>query len=276
MPNESPDKSPVGDPEDLELDLALALNMADEADKISLSRWGASDLRVESKPDLTPVTEADKGVEHLIRQMLGERRPTDRIIGEEFGGAESALPAGRTWVIDPIDATANYVRRVPVWATLICLMLDGDPILGVVSAPGLGRRWWALKDSGAWVSEFGRSARRIEVSAVGSLSHASFSYSDDVGWAELGADRGLDHLRSECWRSRAYGDFYSHLLVAEGAVDVAAEPCLKIWDMAAVVAIVRESGGRATSFDGGEPLLAGCLVTSNGILHDALLATLAS
>lgn len=261
-------------PPDLSNDLALALALADDADHIALSRWGAADLRVESKPDLTPVTEADQAVERSIRETLGRRRPGDPIIGEEFGGAESGSPAGRSWVIDPIDATANYVRRVPVWATLICLLLDGDPVVGVVSAPALGRRWWACRGSGARMSEPVGPDRPISVSGVASLADASFSNSDDVGWADLGCANGLDQLRRTCWRSRAYGDFYSHLLVAEGAVDIAAEPSLKIWDMAAVVAIVREAGGRATSFDGGDPLTSGSLVTSNGLLHDQVVATL--
>jgi len=261
-------------PVDLSDDLALALALADDADRIALSRWGAADLRVESKPDLTPVTEADQAVERRIREMLERSRPGDPIIGEEFGAAGSGLPTGRSWVIDPIDATANYVRRVPVWATLICLLLDGDPVVGVVSAPALGRRWWAARGSGAHMSEPVGPVRPIEVSGVPSLADASFSNSDDVGWAEIGCGNGLDRLRRTCGRSRAYGDFYSHLLVAEGAVDVAAEPSLKVWDMAAVVAIVRESGGRATAFDGGDPLTSGSLVTSNGLLHDQVLALL--
>lgn len=256
-------------------DLDLALDMADAADRISMKHYFATHLDVQLKPDHTPVTEADKAVEKRLRSALKKLRPADGIIGEEFGGATwSHLPSGRTWVIDPIDATKNYMRHVPVWATLIALLVDGVPELGVVSAPALGRRWWAQSGQGAWLSEPGRRVHHLGVSSVASLSDASFSYSDSAGWADQDALGGLDVLVADCWRTRAYGDYWSHMLVAEGAVDIAVETELKIWDMAALVAIVREAGGRATSFDGGDPLLGSSIVSSNGLLHDAVLAAL--
>lgn len=250
-------------------DLDLALQMADAADAISMDRFGASDLKVETKPDFTPVTEADRAVEQRIRSLLAEHRPDDAIVGEEYG--DKTVPAGRTWVIDPIDATKNYVRGVPVWATLIALLVDGDPVVGVVSAPALGRRWWASRGDGAWVAALDSAARRIHVSSVQQLADASFSFSEQDGWAQAGIGAGLQALIDACWRMRAYGDFYSHLLVAEGAVDVAVEPSLKTWDMAALMPIVREAGGTITGPSGGDPLGEGCAVTTNGKLHKQVL-----
>jgi histidinol-phosphatase len=185
-------------------------------------------------------------------------------VGEEYGGD---LGAGRAWVIDPIDGTKNYVRGVPVWATLIALTVDGEPELGVVSAPALGRRWWASRGEGSWRSEFGGPAIRNEVSAVGDLSDASLSYSDTDGWDR---DAWLD-LRDAVWRCRAYGDFWSHVLVAEGSVDITAEPALNLWDMAALVPVVTEAGGRMTDWDGGSALAGLCAVTTNGRLHESVL-----
>lgn len=254
-------------------DLQLALHLADLADERSMERFRASDLVVQTKPDLTPVTEADQAVERSLRQELATSRPGDGILGEEYGtqGADSV----RCWVLDPIDGTKNYVRGVPVWATLIALMDGPDVIVGVVSAPAMGRRWWASRGAGAFTTDPGsRVPRRLSVSAVPELSDGSFSYSDARGWAERGASRGLQALLDTTWRQRAYGDFWSHMLVAEGAVDIAAEPDLQSYDMAALVPIVVEAGGRFTSFAGGDPLADGSAVSSNGALHDAVLALL--
>lgn len=250
-------------------DLDLALQLADAADAISMDRFGASDLKVDTKPDLTPVTEADRAVEQRIRGLLAQFRPDDAVIGEEFG--DKQIPTGRAWVIDPIDATKNYVRRVPVWATLIGLLVDGSPVMGVVSAPALGRRWWATEGGGAWVTVLGAAPRRIEVSSVQQLADASFSFSEQDGWAQAGIGGGLQALIDACWRMRAYGDYYSHMLVAEGAVDVAVEPSLKSWDMAALIPIVREAGGTITGPAGGDPLTEGCAVTTNSVLHQQVL-----
>ncbi len=246
-------------------DLDLALRLADEADRISLARYRAADLVVETKPDLTPVTEADRAVESALRSTLARERPEDLVLGEEFGGAPAGQ--GRQWVLDPIDATKNYVRGVPVWATLIALVVDGRAILGVVSAPALARRWWAGPGTGAQVRG-PEGQRALRVSAVRELHDASFSFSDHEGWA-AGV---LATLTETTWRSRAYGDFWSHLLVAEGAVDVAGEPELSIWDIAALIPIVEAAGGTVTGYDGSDALLAGSGLTTNGLLHDAALA----
>jgi histidinol-phosphatase len=245
-------------------DLALAHTMADAADVLSLARYRAEDLVVDTKPDLTPVTEADRAVEQAVRALLAEHRPQDRVLGEEFGGQLDA--AGRQWVIDPIDGTKNYVRGVPVWATLICLVVDGAATTSVVSAPALGRRWWAAPGEGAH-ARGPEGQRRLQVSSVRDLGDASFSFSDGVGWAP-GA---LAALTGQVWRARAYGDFWSHLLVAEGAVDLAAEPQLNPWDIAALIPIVEQAGGRITGYDGSPALTAGSGLTTNGLLHPAAL-----
>jgi histidinol-phosphatase len=251
-------------------DLSLALHLADIADDISTARFRASDLRVETKPDLTPVSDADRAVETAIRTKLAELRLGDAIVGEEFGA--NSQTTGRRWVIDPIDATKNFVRGVPVWATLIALM-DGPVVLvGVASAPALGHRWWAARGLGSWTSRAGGDPRRNQVSAVSSLADASLSYSDLSDWGS-GAD-GFRQLAAAVWRTRAYGDFWSHLLVAEGAVDISTEPEVSIWDVAALVVIVEEAGGRVTGTDGAPSPNAPSILCSNGQLHDATLTVL--
>jgi histidinol-phosphatase len=201
-------------------DITLALHLADQADALTMERFGAMDLHVETKPDLTPVTDADRGAEEMLRSTLAQHRPDDAVLGEEFGG--TAVFAGRQWVLDPIDGTKNFVRGVPVWSTLIALLVDGVPQVGVVSAPALARRWWAGSGEGAFTS-FGGATRRISVSGVGDLESASLSFSDlTTGWDD-GRTKFLD-LNDAVWRVRGYGDFWSYCLVAEGAVDIAAEP----------------------------------------------------
>lgn len=243
--------------------------MADLADVITMQHYQSSTLTIESKPDLTPVTEADRAAEQALRAVLAEQRPLDDILGEEFGATSET--SNRRWIIDPIDGTKNYVRGVPVWSTLIALAIDGIPVLGVVSAPALARRWWAATGSGAWTTALGAPAKSISVSAVASLEDASFSYSDAIGWQERGAYEGLHTLNQSTWRQRAYGDFWSHMLVAEGAIDISAEPDLGAWDMAALIPIITEAGGLATAFDGGPALAGGCLVATNGLLHRPVL-----
>jgi histidinol-phosphatase len=249
-------------------DLELALAMADSADVISMARYRALDLKIETKPDFTPVTEADRAVETALRDLLASKRPADGVIGEEFPNTNEA--ASRTWIIDPIDATKNYVRGVPVWATLIALAVDGKPEVGVVSAPAMGRRWWASPEDGAFTQDVDGSVRSLNVSAVRDLADASFSFSDSIGWEALGSNV-LSRITSSVWRSRGYGDFWSHLLVAEGAVDIAIEPELQSYDMAAFVAIVLASGGTVTGANGQDPLIAGNAVTTNGLLHNVVL-----
>jgi histidinol-phosphatase len=255
----------------LDADLALALELADAADVITMARFGAADLVVEAKPDLTPVSDADRAVEAAIRDRLQGERPGDAVSGEEFG-AEGSGP--RRWVIDPIDGTKNFVRDVPVWATLIAL-LDGDePVLGVVSAPALARRWWARRGGGAWGSALGGAPRRLTVSRVAALEDASLSYASLGGWAEFGRRDAFVALTERVWRSRAYGDFWSYMLLAEGAVDLAAEPELSLWDMAALAPIITEAGGRFTGLNGVDGVQQGNAAASNGLLHQAFLAAL--
>jgi histidinol-phosphatase len=249
-------------------DLELALAMADSADVISMARYRALDLQIETKPDFTPVTEADRAVETALRKTLSAKRPADGVIGEEFPNSNEA--ASRTWIIDPIDATKNYVRGVPVWGTLIALALDGEPVVGVVSAPAMGRRWWASPEDGAFTQDVDGSVRKISPSKVQSLIDASFSYSDPVGWELLGKD-SLTKVTSAVWRTRGYGDFWSHLLVAEGAVDIAIEPELQNYDMAAFIAIVNAAGCQVTGVKGQSPMQAGHAITTNALLHDQVL-----
>ncbi len=253
-------------------DLRLAHVLADAADAATMERFKALDLKVETKPDMTPVSEADKAAEELIRSSLQRTRPRDAVLGEEFG-SEGHGP--RRWVIDPIDGTKNYVRGVPVWATLIALMEMGEggdrPVVGVVSAPALNRRWWAARGTGAYTGRSLSKATRIEVSKVAKVQDASFAYSSLHGWEERGMLGGFMDLTRDCWRTRAYGDFWSYMLVAEGAVDMCAEPELSLWDMAASAVIVEEAGGSFTGLDGNPGPHSGNAVASNGLLHDTLL-----
>lgn len=256
-------------------DLRLAHVLADAADAATMERFKALDLKVETKPDMTPVSEADKAAEELIRSSLARARPRDAVLGEEFG-SEGQGP--RRWVIDPIDGTKNYVRGVPVWATLIALLERGQggdrPVVGVVSAPALARRWWAVAGGGAYTGRGLHAATRLRVSRVPRLADASFSYSSLTGWEERGVLDGFLDLTRACWRTRAYGDFWSYMMVAEGAVDACAEPELSLWDMAAVSVVVQEAGGRFTSLDGQDGPHGGNAVASNGLLHDEVLGYL--
>ena len=236
-------------------DLSLALALADEADAISLRRFRASDLLVETKPDLTPVTEADRAVETAIREALARERPEEGVLGEEHGASGGT---GRRWIVDPIDGTRNYARGIPVWATLIALEEDHELRLGVVSAPALGRRWWAERGRGAFVN-----GEPIRVSHVGRVEDAVLCFA---------LEQPLPPLAHRCWHPRAYGDFWAHMLVAEGAVDGAVDATgVAIWDLAAIRPIVEEAGGTFTDRDGVARIDGGSAVTSNGLLHPALL-----
>lgn len=252
-----------------EEDLQLALVMADQVDALTTERFLADDLVVNDKPDLTPVTDADKSAEKIIRRYLAHSRSRDGIIGEEEGATGLA---SRKWIIDPIDGTANFLRGVPVWATLIGLMEDGKMVMGVVSAPALGFRWWAASGSGAWTGRSRSSARRLQVSKVSNLQQASFSYALIGEWAEARRLRGFMNLAQSVWRTRAYGDFWSYMLLAEGAVDIAAEPDLNIWDMGALYPIVTEAGGTFTSLDGQDGVRGPGAVVTNGRLHSQVLS----
>jgi len=252
-------------------DLRLAHVLADAAERVTMSRFRADDLVVESKPDLSLVCDADRAAEELVRGQLKRTRPRDAVEGEEF---DTTGHGPRRWVIDPIDGTHNFVRGVPVWATLIGLVDNGSPVLGLVAAPALQRRWWAALGSGAWSGRSLSAARRINVSKVSSLADASLSYSSVSSWHKVGRRAGFLSLADDCWRSRAYGDFWSYMLVAEGACDVAAEPELEVYDMAALVPIVTEAGGRFTSLEGVDGCWGGNAVATNGLLHDEVLARL--
>jgi histidinol-phosphatase len=252
-------------------DLRLAHLLADDADSITMSRFKALDLHVTTKPDLTPVSDADTAVEEALRRTLSRARPRDAVHGEEL---DDVGWGPRRWVIDPIDGTKNFVRGVPVWGTLIALMINDESAVGVVSAPALGRRWWASLGGGAYAGKSLMSASRIHVSDVASLEDASLSYASISAWVESGQGQQFVDLLRACWRTRAYGDFWSYMLLAEGGVDIACEPQLALHDMAACAVIVTEAGGRFTDLDGRPgPLGAGAYAT-NGRLHDALLAQL--
>ena len=270
---------------DLQDDLALAHALADLADAISLDRYQAQDLVVTTKPDNTPVTDADRAVETAIREALATHRQTDGLVGEEFGSDKGL--SGRYWVIDPIDGTKNFMRGVPTWATLIALVqVDSagieEVVVGIASAPALARRWSAAKGHGAFVrfnsgsvddltEEFDSvsNEKKISVSKVGTLSDASISYSDFVGWGDR--LEPFQKMLANAWRTRGIGDFWSHMLVAEGAVDVAIEPSLAVWDMAALDIIVREAGGVFTNTAGQSGPFGGSGVSTNGVLHNAVI-----
>ena len=256
-------------------DLALAHLLADIADSISLDRYQSLDLVITTKPDNTPVTDADKAAEEAIRALLKNHRPDDGIVGEEFGS--DAGGAQRYWVIDPIDGTKNFLRGVPTWATLIGLIekqSDGSEVavVGVVSAPALFRRWHASEGNGAFVSLNKAAPTRIYVSQVSEIKDASISYSDFIGWGERLAP--FQSLLADAWRTRGIGDFWSHMLVAEGAVDVAIEPSLALWDMAALDIIVREAGGRFTNVAGVNGSLGGSGLSTNSAIHATIVKKL--
>jgi len=259
----------------LESDLQLALELAAMADEISMARYLAQDLVVSTKPDNSPVTDADKATEEALRKHLAKERPTDGLVGEEFGSENKE--AARYWVMDPIDGTKNFMRGVPTWATLIGLVerqADGHEkvIVGVVSAPALNRRWYASNGHGAFTTFNGGEARQIFVSKVSDVSNASIAYSDFQGWGDRLTN--FNQLIADCTRSRGLGDFWSHMLVAEGAVDIAAEPSLALWDMAALDVIVREAGGTFSNLTGEVGPFGSSAISTNTLLHPTVMAAL--
>jgi histidinol-phosphatase len=244
-------------------DLRLALSLADVADEITMRFFQSVTLAVRTKSDRTPVSEADEAVERSIRERLETERPDDGILGEEFGARGNAT---RRWIIDPIDATKNYIRGIPIFATLIAL----DEQIGVVSAPALGRRWWASRGDGAFCN-----GRAIHVSPNDSLRDAQLCYDDVRGFERLGLGQSFLALARRCARTRGFGDFWSHMLVAEGAAEIAIEPEVAHWDMAAVKVIVEEAGGRFTTLRGEARADGGSGVSTNGLLHNKVLQALA-
>ena len=253
---------------DLASDLNLALQLADVADGITTQRFQARDLTVDRKPDRSPVTDADLAVEDSVRDILTHRRPGDEVAGEERGGTTGD---GRTWVLDPIDGTKNFLRGVPAWASLIALVDSGQPKVGVVSAPALGRRWWASEGSGAWRSIGGKQAERLHVSGVRDVSDAYLSTTHLGTWTEFHSRESYLRLVDACWENRAFGDFWSHCLVAEGSIDIAAEAIVNPWDVAAVQILVTEAGGQFSDLSGTARFDGGSALSTNRHLHDSAL-----
>ena len=249
-------------------DLALALELADLADSITMRRYRAADLAVDTKPDLTPVTEADRAVEQAVRERLAAARPDDAIVGEEYGGSSSDLPLGaRRWIIDPIDGTKSYVRGMATWSTLIALADGAQVRVGVVSMPALTRRWWAERGGGAFAD-----GRRIRVSGVAGLQDAQLAWSGIEDWDAVGRFDAIVELGRRCWRTRGIGDAWQYMLVAEGSAEIALDPEVKIWDLAALQVIIEEAGGRFSDFAGIARPDGGDGIATNGLVHEAALA----
>lgn len=250
----------------LAADLRIALEAADAADAVTTPRFRAADLAVEIKGDLTPVSEADRAAEQAIRDMLARHRPADAVVGEEYGATGEG---GRRWIIDPIDATVNFVRGVPVWATLLALEDPDGMAVGVVSAPALHQRWWAARGLGAWAN-----AHRIAVSSVDRIEDAHLSINSVAVHEQHGLGPKITALSRRCARTRGFGDFWSFTLLAEGAIDVVVEPIAKLWDLAPLLVIVEEAGGTFTDLGGARTAAGGNAVASNGRLHAAVLAAM--
>jgi histidinol-phosphatase len=255
----------------LDSDLDLALSLADLADAISQDRFRAADLEVSMKPDMTEVSDADRAVEAALRESIETNRPGDSIYGEEFG---TVGDSPRQWILDPIDGTSNFVRGVPVWSTLVALAVDGVPVLGVVSAPALGRRWWGADGLGAHTRDLDGGERRIRVSGVGDLEHASIALSGLDRFDRAGRLENYLDLMRRVWRTRDYSDAWPYMMVAEGVVDVAGEYDLQPYDMAALFPIVSEAGGTLTSMDGEAGPWHGSALATNGLLHEAVRGVL--
>jgi len=256
---------------DLSTDLALALRLADAADAAAMARFDAPDLDVQIKADASHVTEADLATERAIRGILAAECPQDGIFGEEFGVSGEGA---RQWIIDPIDGTANYLKGIPMWTTLIALAVDGVPHVGVASQPSIGRRWWAATGLGAWTNAPAGEPRRLSVSGVSDLADASVSFQSIAQWADAGHTDALLRLSRTVWRDRGYGDAWPYMLLAEGRLELVAEFDVKEYDIAALAPIVREAGGTFTDFDGAASISSRSSLATNGILHDSFLSLL--
>jgi histidinol-phosphatase len=262
---------------DLTSDLELAHALADAADAISLAHFRATDLVVDTKPDLTPVTEADRAVERMIRERLATARPGDAVLGEEFGeelgtaGTTTSVGEARRWIVDPIDGTKGYARGIPVWATLIALEVDRELVAGVVSAPALGARWSGARGLGAR-----RDGDPVFVSEVARVEDAHLAYDSVAAFESVGLDAEFLALARRCWRARGFGDFWAHMLVADGSIDIAVEVGgLAVWDIAAVKVVVEAAGGRCTDVRGEPRIDTGDVISTNGLLHDDVVAAFA-
>jgi histidinol-phosphatase len=247
-------------------DLTFALELADLADDITLPAFRSADFAVETKADLTPVTEVDRAVERSLRERIEQDRPGEVVVGEEYGSAEGKV----RWIVDPIDGTKNFVRGIPVWGTLIALEREGEVVAGVASAPALGRRWWAARGHGAFAD-----GTPIHVSKVDVVSEAQLCFGGINGWRRAARLEAFLDLASRCKRTRGFGDFWMHMLVAEGAADVAVEPAVALWDLAAIKIMVEEAGGRFTNLQGEARADGGSAVSTNGLLHDEVIEILA-
>jgi histidinol-phosphate phosphatase (EC 3.1.3.15) len=253
---------------DLSEDLALALRLADAADAVAMARFDAADLDVRVKADSSPVTEADLATEEAIRGILAAERPEDGVLGEEFGTSGDAR---RQWIIDPIDGTANYLKGIPMWTTLIALTVDGVPRVGVASQPAIGRRWWAATGLGSWTNVPGGEPRRLAVSEVSTVAESSVSFQSIAQWDEVGRSDDLIRLSRAVWRDRGYGDAWPYMLLAEGRLEFVAEFDVKEYDIAALVPIIVEAGGRFTDIDGVDTIATRSSLATNGRLHDEFL-----
>ena len=256
---------------DLTEDLQLALRLADAADAVTMSRFDATDLDVQVKSDASHVTEADLATERVLRELLSAERAGDGILGEEYG---TSGDAARQWIIDPIDGSANYLKGIPMWTTLIALAIDGVPRVGVASQPALGRRWWAASGHGAWTNTPDGGARRLGVSNVDAVAEASVSFQSLAQWDEVGRADDLLRLSRAVWRDRGYGDTWPYMLLAEGRLEFVAEFGVKEYDIAALVPIVHEAGGRFTDIDGADSLSSRSSLATNGRLHHDFLSLL--
>ena len=259
----------------LQDDLALARVAVANADLVSLARFRAQDLVVTTKPDRTPVTDADQAVERVIRATLSASRPEDDIFGEEMGTDSNTIGAraGRQWIIDPIDGTAGFLRGLPIWGTLVALAIDGVPVVGAISAPALGKRWFGATGLGSWSTTGGsREEVPLQVSEVGAVADATVSYNSIGQWVADGRQESLLALAGSAWRTRALGDFWPYMLVAEGSLDMAGEPDLQPYDMAAIQPIVEGAGGRFSSLDGENSVWTGSALATNGLIHDEVLS----
>jgi histidinol-phosphatase len=250
-------------------DLRFALKLADLADELTMARFRALDLRIDRKPNMTLVSDVDTAVEQRLRDAIAEARPGELVLGEEMGFEDDGSADAR-WILDPIDGTHNYVRGIPIFGTLIALEREGLLVASVASAPALGRRWWAARGGGAFAD-----GRAIRVSGIAALEHAALSCTDLFDSERPGLTDRLAALGRRCWRTRGFGDFWQHCLVAEGAIEIVVEPDLALWDIAAVKLIVEEAGGRVTNFEGDPTLRPGSPLSTNGPLHDLVLAALA-
>ena len=243
-------------------DLDFAHRLADAADAVTLPRFRALDLRVQTKPDLTPVSDADRAAEEAVRALVARSGRGEGVLGEELGDDGGAL----RWIVDPVDGTTNYVRGVPIWGTLLALERDGAVECAVASAPALGRRWWAARGEGAFAN-----GERCRVSRVARVEDASVSTTSardmPAGWTRL---------VERAWSNRGFGDFWQHVLVAEGSLEVACDSYLHLWDYAAPTLIVEEAGGRVSTFDGAPLAHRASCVSTNALLHDEVVAHLRS